>query len=61
MHIRNEIMHGLRNKRGVYRRRLRSTADLSGAYLATVELYEVYRNAFEALPPPDGELVETGD
>jgi hypothetical protein len=50
IHFRNEIMHGLRNRRGVYRRRLRTNEQLSGAYRAAIELYDFYRAAFESLP-----------
>jgi hypothetical protein len=57
--FRNEIMHGLRNKRGVYRRRMRTNQELSEAYKATLDLYDRYRAAFEALPPLGQPTIET--
>lgn len=44
---RNEIMHALRNAAGQYRIRTRTNADLCDAYSAALQLYEVYRRAFE--------------
>ncbi|MFG0332976.1 MAG: hypothetical protein ACF8TS_06390 [Maioricimonas sp. JB049] len=46
---RNEVMHALRNRRGEYRTRLRSNAELCEAYSAVLKLYEVYREAFEEI------------
>jgi hypothetical protein len=47
LRYRNEILHGLRNRRGMYRRRLRSNQELSAAYSATLKLCNCYRVAFE--------------
>ena len=52
--FRNEIMHSLRNRRGMYRTRTRTNRELSEAYSAVLKLYECYRSAFEQHAYPEG-------
>ncbi len=44
---RNEIMHALRNSAGQYRIRTRTNSDLTDAYSAAIQLYDLYRKAIE--------------
>lgn len=44
---RNEIMHALRNSAGQYRIRKRTNAELTDAYSAALQLYDLYRKAVE--------------
>lgn len=54
---RNEIMHALRNSAGQYRIRMRTNSELTDAYSAGLQLYDIYRKAIEKalLHKPVGE------
>ena len=46
---RNEIMHGLKNRRGEYRIVARSDKNIIDGYSAVLRVYECYRRAVESL------------
>jgi hypothetical protein len=52
--FRNDIMHALRKPTGEYKIRTRTNLELSDAYSAALQLYELYRRAFEKATSPDG-------